>query len=87
MSATKDFKAIPSETELETLKRNLTFHPAKPANATAYAKEAARDGLELDLRAGLKLEKDLFVLLMSTGDRKEAAAAFKEKRPPVFTGR
>jgi enoyl-CoA hydratase/carnithine racemase len=60
---------------------------AKPANATAYAKEAARDGLELDLRAGLKLEKDLFVLLMSTGDRKEAAAAFKEKRPPVFTGR
>ena len=60
---------------------------AKPAIATAYAKEAARDGLELDLHAGLKLEKDLFVLLMSTGDRKEAAAAFKEKRPPVFTGR
>jgi enoyl-CoA hydratase/carnithine racemase len=60
---------------------------AKPAIATAYAKEAARDGLELDLRAGLKLEKDLFVLLMSTGDRKEAAVAFKEKRPPVFTGR
>lgn len=60
---------------------------AKPAAASAYAKEAARDGLDLDLRAGLKLEKDLFVLLMSTGDRKEAAAAFKEKRPPVFTGR
>ena len=60
---------------------------AKPANATAYAKEAARDGLELDLRAGLKLEKDLFVLLMSTGDRKEAAAAFKEKRPAEFKGR
>lgn len=60
---------------------------AKPVTASAYAKEAARDGLELDLRAGLKLEKDLFVLLMSTEDRKEAARAFKEKRPPAFTGR
>jgi enoyl-CoA hydratase/carnithine racemase len=60
---------------------------SKPATATAYAKEAARDGLELDLTSGLKLEKDLFVILMSTEDRKEAAAAFKEKRPPVFTGR
>ncbi|WGM47278.1 putative enoyl-CoA hydratase echA8 [Brevundimonas sp. NIBR10] len=60
---------------------------SKPAAASAYVKEAARDGLELDLRAGLKLEKDLFVLLMSTEDRKEAAAAFKEKRPPAFTGR
>ena len=60
---------------------------AKPASALAYVKEAARDGLEMDLRAGLKLEKDLFVLLMSTDDRREAAAAFKEKRQPVFTGR
>jgi enoyl-CoA hydratase/carnithine racemase len=60
---------------------------SKPATASAYVKEAARDGLELDLRAGLKLEKDLFVLLMSTDDRKEAARAFKEKRPPAFTGR
>ena len=41
----------------------------------------------MDLRAGLKLEKDLFVLLMSTEDRREAAAAFREKRPPAFTGR
>lgn len=60
---------------------------ARPAAASAYAKEAARDGLEMDLRAGLKLEKDLFVLLMSTEDRREAAAAFKEKRLPAFTGR
>ena len=60
---------------------------SKPPAASAYAKEAARDGLELDLRAGLKLEKDLFVLLMSTDDRREAATAFKEKRQPVFTGR
>jgi len=70
--------------EVQTIAERIA---SKPAAATAYAKEAARDGLELDLRAGLKLEKDLFVLLMSTEDRKEAAAAFKEKRPPAFTGR
>ncbi|MDB5454870.1 MAG: Enoyl-CoA hydratase/isomerase [Caulobacter sp.] len=60
---------------------------SRPAAASAYVKEAARDGFELDLRAGLKLEKDLFVLLMSTEDRREAAAAFKEKRQPIFVGR
>ncbi len=39
MSATKDFKVIPSDTELETLKRNLTFHPATPANAKSLSSE------------------------------------------------
>ena len=39
MSATKDFKVIPSNTELETLKRNLTFHPANPANAKTLSRE------------------------------------------------
>lgn len=34
MSATKDFKVIPDDGELETLKRNLTFFPADPARAT-----------------------------------------------------
>ncbi len=33
MSATKDFKVIPNDTELETLKRNLKFHPADPTRA------------------------------------------------------
>ena len=48
--------------------------------------EAARAGIEMDLQAGLTLEKTLFSLLMSTTDRAEAALAFKEKRPPRFTG-
>ncbi len=33
MSATKDFKVIPSDSELDSLKRNLTFHPADPVRA------------------------------------------------------
>ncbi len=60
---------------------------AKPPVATAYAKEAARSGIELDLKAGLQLERTLFTMLLTTEDRREAAAAFKEKRKPVFTGR
>ena len=59
----------------------------RPAGASAYAKEAAKGGLDISLADGLRLEKDLFVLLMSTEDRREAAAAFKAKRPPNFTGR
>lgn len=60
---------------------------ARPPTATAYAKEAAKSGMELDLQAGLTLEKSLFSLLMATEDRAEAALAFKEKRPPRFKGR
>ncbi len=59
---------------------------ARPPTASAYAKEAARAGLEMDLPAGLTLEKTLFSLLMSTQDRAEAALAFKEKRAARFTG-
>ena len=58
----------------------------RPPTANAYAKEAARAGLEMDLQAGLTLEKTLFSLLMSTTDRAEAAAAFRDKREPKFTG-
>jgi enoyl-CoA hydratase/carnithine racemase len=60
---------------------------ARPPLACAYAKEAARKGIEMELQAGLNLEKELFVLLLPTQDRLEAAAAFKEKRAPVFTGK
>jgi enoyl-CoA hydratase len=56
----------------------------KPPTALSYAKEAARDGYELELRAGLALERDLFALLMDSDERREAAAAFKEKRKPSF---
>ncbi len=60
---------------------------AKPPVAAAHVKEAVRAGMDLDLKAGLELERNLFTLLLSTEDRLEAAAAFREKRPPVFTGR
>jgi len=55
--------------------------------ATRYAKEAILGGQSLPLAAGLRLEKSLFAILVSTADRMEAAAAFREKRKPEFRSR
>jgi non-heme Fe2+,alpha-ketoglutarate-dependent halogenase len=38
MSSTKDFKITPSGDELETLKRNLTFHPADSAKTKTLSR-------------------------------------------------
>jgi enoyl-CoA hydratase/carnithine racemase len=56
----------------------------RPPMATRFAKQAARNGLELPLSDGLRLERELFVRLLGTEDRHEAAAAFRERRAPVF---
>jgi len=56
----------------------------KPAAAVVYVKEAARESANLDLKAGLRLEKDLLAILFDTKDRLEAADAFISKRPPRF---
>ncbi|WP_313054248.1 enoyl-CoA hydratase/isomerase family protein [Pseudomonas lopnurensis] len=69
--------------EVSTFARNIA---AKPPAASAYAKQAARAALELDLKRGLDLELDLFALLAPTKDRREAALAFAERREPRFTG-
>ena len=58
---------------------------ARPPVATAFAKEAATVGLQLDLPAGLRLERALFTMLLSSDERREALNAFREKRQPQFT--
>lgn len=60
---------------------------AKPPAAVACAKEALKSGWDMSLSQGLALERDLFTYLSATEDRLEAAAAFREKRAPQFTGR
>ncbi len=74
--------------ELEAVTATLAAQlAARPPTALAFAKEAARAAMDLPLREGLRLEGDLLTLLMNTEDRLEAAQAFREKRPPHFTGR
>jgi len=54
--------------------------------ALESAKETVREGIELPLRAGLRMEGDANHLLMTTQDRAEGLKAFFEKRSPSFTG-
>jgi enoyl-CoA hydratase/carnithine racemase len=56
---------------------------ARPPLAIRFVKEAARVGLQLDLPAGLRLERALFTMLLSGDERREALAAFRERRPPT----
>lgn len=79
-------RLVPKEQLLEAALQLAQNIAAKPPTAVTFVKEAARAGSALDLKAGLSLERDLFALLQNTADRKEAAAAFREKRAPNFTG-
>jgi enoyl-CoA hydratase len=56
----------------------------RPPMATRFAKQAAKMAVEQPLAEGLRLERELFCQLLDTDDHREAAAAFREKRPPNF---
>lgn len=55
--------------------------------AVRLAKEAVNRGLGQPVSEGYKIEAQLFGRLCDTEDQKEGAAAFLEKRPPVFKGK
>ena len=74
--------------ELSAATAALARHLAsRPPRAMAFAKEAVRSAQDLPQRDGQRLELDLLTLLLNTEDRLEAARAFREKRPPNFSGR
>jgi len=54
--------------------------------ALARMKENINRASTVDLATALDAEAHNMAMTMSTGDHKEAAAAFVEKRSPVFTG-
>ena len=58
---------------------------AAPVSVT-QAKEAMNLALEMGLSAGFRAETALFERTITTSDRVEAVAAYREKRPPVFRG-
>lgn len=80
-------RLVPSAADLPQYTERLAARIAALAPlALRLVKEAARGGIDLELAAGLKLESELFLRVLATQDRREAAAAFVEKREPVFTG-
>lgn len=58
-----------------------------PVRAIGLIKRAVQEGLNVDLRAGLALERELQNRLFVTQDAQEGLSAFLEKRSPRFQGR
>ena len=58
-----------------------------PPLAISWSKEALHRGAVVDLSETIKNEADINALCYGSGDHKEATAAFREKRKPVFTGK
>lgn len=54
--------------------------------ALSCVKEAVREGMDMTLEQGLRLESDLYLLLHTTRDRTEGIRAFRERRSPRFEG-
>ncbi|MEB3298715.1 MAG: enoyl-CoA hydratase-related protein [Candidatus Sericytochromatia bacterium] len=59
---------------------------ANAPRAIEMAKWSMDRGYETDLRTGLELESRAYDTIIPTQDRLEGLAAFREKRPPVYTG-
>lgn len=54
--------------------------------ATQLAKEAVREGADMTMRQGLRLEEDLYALLQTTADRAEGVRAHLGRRRARFRG-
>jgi enoyl-CoA hydratase/carnithine racemase len=78
---------VASPEEFETTVAHLSENLLRSGPIAArYAREAIRQGGDLPLVQGLRLEADLNVILQSTSDRAEGLLSFEEKRPPRFSG-
>jgi enoyl-CoA hydratase/carnithine racemase len=78
--------APPGGAYAEALEHARRF-AAGPTLAYAAAKRALAAAAELDIAAGLEVEREVFVPLFATRDQKEGMRAFLEKREPRFEGR
>jgi enoyl-CoA hydratase len=80
-------RVVPKMLVEATARRRAEEIAAKSPVAIRLAKEVLNRIEFLDLRAGYELEQTYTARLMGYEDAKEAARAFLERRPPVFTGR
>ncbi|MEE9163614.1 MAG: enoyl-CoA hydratase-related protein, partial [Thermoplasmata archaeon] len=57
-----------------------------PSRAVGLIKRSVTEGLEIPLKQGLALERELQNRLFATKDAHEGLTAWVEKRKPVFEG-
>ena len=79
-------KVVPRDGLMAAAEEYARAIATKAPIAVVFAKEAVREGYEMTLDEGLRLETDLSALLRTTDDIKEGARAFVEKRPPQWRG-
>lgn len=79
-------RVVTQEQLLDTAREMAKTIISKGGYAVRLAKEAVRNGLEMDLDKANQYEAELFSLCFASADQKEGMAAFLEKRPAVFTG-
>ena len=80
-------KVVPAESLLDEAKAMLAVITATAPMAIRYSKVAINRGMDVDLRAGLELEKDLAAITFGTEDKQEGMDAFLAKRPAEFHNR
>jgi enoyl-CoA hydratase len=80
-------KVVPKETLMDEAMEMAKLLASKPLLALRAAKETIHKGYSMTLEQGLELEIDHWSYLCGTEDQKEGAAAFIEKRKPVFKGK
>lgn len=80
-------KVVPAESLLDEAKSMLRTILEKAPMAIRYSKVAINRGMDVDMRAGLELEKDLAAITFGTEDKQEGMDAFLGKRPAVFHNR
>lgn len=73
--------------ELEARARDWSEQVARCAPLALRAAKRALGAAQVGLEAGLAAEWQAYLDILPTADRREALAAFAEKRPPHFTGR
>jgi enoyl-CoA hydratase/carnithine racemase len=80
-------RAVPADKLEETVNEFLNKFADKPPLALGAMKYAIDRGMEASLESGLLLETQTVKVLEGTEDLKEALAAFREKRKPVYKGK
>lgn len=77
-------RAVPAGTVLEEAVKLAKTIASKSRMNVKAALKAVNQGIGMELKAGLKLEGELFGELNETEDKIEGVAAFLEKRQPNF---
>src|SRR6185312_16818947 len=79
-------QVVPAETLMETAHALAARLAALPTRAIGLTKRGFNRAMMPDLDAFLDFEAELQEIAARTADHREGIAAFREQRPPQFTG-